>query len=134
MSLLTDIRALPPEILAQRNTQLIADSLPPIISYRRTEVGKGTILAVIGLPAGNILLDEIDNNTIYRHLKHLLPIASLDLGLPSVRDALDMFALGLTGFDIEHAEALKSLAEVYTPVPEIVVRRICWSNDGQWLV
>lgn len=52
-------------------------AIADIISVGRTrakafEIGKGTIVEVLGLAGANAFLDIIDGDTTYRHVKHLL--------------------------------------------------------------
>lgn len=134
MSLIDEIRALPVELLAARDTQQIADALPDRVTLVKTEIGKGTVIAVLGLETGNILLDAIDANTDFRHIQHLLVQGTMDISLPLVRDTLDALAMNVPGFAPADASALKALAEHSLPVDEYEVRKLCWSDDGQWLV
>ena len=132
---LADIQALPPEIVETRNTAAIAAALPPVLTLKKTAVGKGKILDTIELSAGNALLDVIDNSPDFRHIKHLVFQGVLDLSSSRVRDTLDELGSGIIPeVTSEHTNALKAIAEVYTPISEYEVRRVCWSNTGQWLV
>lgn len=56
----------------------------------KTEVGKLTIIGVIGMEAGNALLDTIDNVPDFRHVRYPLANGWLDVANPTVRDMLDM--------------------------------------------
>lgn len=52
-------------------------AIAAVISEGRTkpkafEIGKGTIIEVLGLATGNAFLDAIDGNADFRHVKHLL--------------------------------------------------------------
>lgn len=76
----------------------------------KTEIGKGTILSVLGLDAGNALLDIIDTVTDFRHVKHLVANGWLDVGDPLVRFMIDQTCTP------EDAVKLKALAVVNDPV------------------
>lgn len=133
MALIDDIRALPVEITGQQDTQVIAEALS--VGRTRlvpTEIGAGTVLMVLGIAAGNALLDVINAAPDFRHVKTLveqgrlridtnLACATLDSLVPSVLTAAQ-------------AQALKAVAEVADPVDEMDVRRLCWSDDGVWQV
>lgn len=134
MALIDEIRALPAELRAQRDTQQIADALPARETLIKTEIGKGTVLVILGLDIGNPFLDFVDSNPEFRHIKHLLEAGGLDMALPLVRGTLDALIGNAPGFAQEHADALKALAERSAPVDEFEVRKLCWSDDGQWLV
>lgn len=132
MSLIDDIRALPAEVVADRDPVAIAAALAPRLSIVRCEIGKGRILATLGMEAGNQLLDVIDSNADFRHVKQLVTNGWLDIGDPMTRATLD--ALVPQVLSAEQAAALKALAEVTTPVDEFDVRRACWSDEGEWQV
>lgn len=130
MGLRDDILALPPELLAQRDTQAIADALPPIVSTRYTEIGKGKIIGAIGLAAANNVLDVIDSMPDYRHVKQLVENGWLDIGSPLARASIDAMVPAI--ITQEQSDAIKALGEVRTPVSEYDVRCVCWSDDGEW--
>ena len=128
MALIDDILALPAELRATQDTQAIADALPPVVSLRACEIGKGKVLGTIGLEAGNTLLDIIDNVADFRHVKQLVANGWLDVGDALTRAMIDKVCTPADG------AALKALAEISTPIDEMTVRRVCWSADGEWLV
>ncbi len=128
MALIDDILALPAELRATQDTQAIADALPPVVSLRACEIGKGKVLGTIGLEAGNTLLDIIDNVADFRHVKQLVANGWLDVGDALTRVMIDQVCTP------EDGVALKALAEISTPIDEMTVRRVCWSADGEWLV
>ena len=43
MALIDDILALPAELRATQDTQAIADALPPVVTIRAREIGKGKV-------------------------------------------------------------------------------------------
>lgn len=127
MALIDDILALPAELRATQDTQAIADALPPVVTIRACEIGKGKVLGTIGLEAGNTLLDIIDNVADFRHVKQLVVNGWLDVGDALTRAMIDQVCSPADG------AALKALAETSTPIDEMAVRRACWSNNGEWL-
>ena len=127
MALIDDILALPAELLATHDTQAIADALPPIVTVRPCEIGKGKVLGTIGLEAGNTLLDIIDTDPNFRHVKQLVANGWLDVGDALTRAMIDQVC------SPEDGAALKALAETSTSIDEMTVRRVCWSDNGEWL-
>jgi hypothetical protein len=77
-----------------------------------TEVGTGTILEVLGLDAGNALLDVIYNDPKFRYVKPLVEQGRLRLDLPLT--AATMGALAQAGV-ITLAQAESLLARAYVP-------------------
>lgn len=127
MALIDDILALPAELRATQDTQAIADALPPVVTIRAREIGKGKVLGTIGLEAGNKLLDTIDNVADFRHVKQLVANGWLDVGDALTRAMIDQVCTP------ENGAALKALAEISTPIDEMTVRRVCWSDNGEWM-
>lgn len=125
---LSDIQALAPEILAQQDTQLIADTLSVgRIKLVTTQIGKLTVLGTIGMAAGNALLDTIDSVEDFRHIRYPLANGWLDIADPTARYMLDTIC------SPADAALLKELAEQADPVDEYTVRKLCWADDGSWL-
>lgn len=79
-----------------------------------TEIGKGRILATLGLTVGNSLLDVIDTAPDFRHVKQLVENGWLDIGSDLARASVD--ALVPTVLTQTEADVLKALAEV----PDVV--------------
>lgn len=98
------------------------------VTLRACEIGKGKVLGTIGLEAGNKLLDTIDTDADFRHVKQLVANGWLDVGDVLTRAMIDQVCTPADG------AALKALAEFSTPTDEMTVRRVCWSADGEWLV
>lgn len=75
----------------------------PQVVFAPTEVGKGTILDVLGLDRANPVLDEIENNARFRHVRELLVGGKLRLDWESVRNELaGLVAAGLvTGTEMD---------------------------------
>jgi hypothetical protein len=132
MALIDDIKALPSKLLVQQDTQTIADALPPRIITQYTEIGKGKIIGAVGLEVANNVLDVIDSNPVYRHVKQLVENGWLDIGSPLTRYSIDTMVP--TIITQGQADTIKALGETSTPVNEYDVRCICWSDKGEWLV
>lgn len=60
----------------------------PTYTFVHTEIGRGTILDVLGRETGNRVLDFIRDTQEYRHVWPLLENASLRLDWQSVQDGL----------------------------------------------
>ena len=133
MITLAQIRELPAELLAQRSTQLIADAMPEQVVLVGTEIGKGKVIEAIGMDAANDILDVIDSQPPFRHVKQLLENGWLDVSSPVLREQLDQLAIAGV-ISAENVAKIKSLAEQRHRVDEYEVRKLCWSDDGQWLV
>ena len=125
------LAACSPELLAQHDTQAIAEAVS-VDRVKRvpTEIGNGTILATIGLDAGNALLDVIAGAAEYRHVKPLLEQGRLRVDSDLVRTTLDSLVPAV--LTAAQAKALKALAEQPDPVDEYAVRCIAWSDQGVW--
>ena len=80
-----------------------------------TEIGKGKVIATIGLASANNLLDVIDTAPDFRHVRQLLASGWLDVGTPLTRGSLDELAVSGIITQAE-ADAIKALAEVPDPV------------------
>lgn len=129
MITIDDILSLPAELLAQQNTQAIADALSVGRSKLvHTEIGKGVVLATLGVTDGNALLDLIDSAPDFRHVKQLVANGWLDIADPLTRATIDQVCT------FADATKLKALAEVADPVSEFDVRKLCWSDTGEWMV
>jgi hypothetical protein len=94
-----------------------------ILSIGRTKlvskkIGRGDVLSTIGFSAGNAILDEIDTNPIYRHIKPDLDRSDLDISSPLARQTLDTIATNalVIGFNQVHADAIKALALIPDPI------------------
>lgn len=132
---LAEIKGLPAEILATKDSQKIADFLPPRISIKSTQIGVGTILAVMA-PAGGAFLDALENiAAIDSDVKWsfvLIKAGTFDIGMAETRQQLLVFVSknpSLSG----PISALLKVAEVKSPVDEMDVRKLVWSDTGEWL-
>ncbi len=116
MTLLDEINAkCSPELIAAKEHGEIAR----IVSIGRTkpstrEIGNGTILEVLGLVAGNAMLDAINVMPNFRHVKPLVERGRLVVGSPLVAASLGAFVAGNV---ITQAHADKLLALGIEPAP-----------------
>lgn len=148
MALIDDIRALPVEITGQQDTQVIAAALPPVVTHQPRLITERGVLAALPVPAGDQLLTAIEqfaaaslpeghplaayHGTIRRGISWL-KAEGLDLGDPLSRSLL--LTLANAGIvSTASVTTLLALAEVSTPVSEMDVRRVCWSDEGVWQV
>ncbi len=116
MTLLEEIQAkCSPALIASKEHGAIA----AVVSAGRTrpstkEVGNGTILEVLGLTAGNAMLDAINTIPDFRHVKPLVEQGRLTIGTPLVAQSLGAFVAGGV---ITQADADKLLAIAVEPAP-----------------
>lgn len=85
------------------------------VQLTATEIGNGTILAELGIDAGNQLLDAIYLTPAFKYVVPLLEQGRLDIGSPVTQAALDMLAVGGACTQAD-AEKLKALAVKPAPV------------------
>lgn len=102
-------------LVSEGNVQAIAE----IVSIGRkklvpTECGAGTILEVLGITAGNALLDVIYNMPEFRYVKPLVEQGRLRLDSPLTIASLQ--ALVGTVLTQAQADALKARAELPDPI------------------
>ncbi|MDQ5877818.1 MAG: hypothetical protein QG638_550 [Pseudomonadota bacterium] len=147
MALLDDIRALPAELLAGRDTAAIAAALSAgRVRLHERLISERGVLAALPVPAGDLFLKAIEtfaatalpdghplaayHGTIARGVGWLMG-EGLDLGDPLTRTLLDTLAMAGV---VESASVatIKALAEQPDPIDEMDVRRACWSDDGVW--
>ena len=83
-----------------------------------TEIGKGKVLSTLGLVAGNTLLDIVDNEPTFRHVKHLVANGWLDVGDVLVREMIDQIC------SPSDAKKLKDLAVIPDPVTSQEVSKV----------
>lgn len=112
-----DVAAIAPH-LAVRNDVAIA----AILSAGRTkptvrEIGNGTVLEVLGIEVGNVLLDELSNNPVYRHVKPLLDQGRLRIDSALVQATLQGFAAGQAPILTQaQADAMCALGKIADPI------------------
>lgn len=111
--------------IVARDCQYIADAIS-IGKYEivSVEIGKGKILATIGLEDGNTLLDLVDTNPDFRHVKQLVANGWLDVGDPNVRTMIDQIC------SPTNATKLKALAEIPKHLTPREVAEILYNDDG----
>lgn len=125
-------------IIATQDSQAIADALSigrTQVATEPTRVGKGQVLATLGMDEGNSFLDVICSNdpvSPFRHAKDVLAAGEMDLTMPLVRGMIA--ALAPAHLTQDAADALLALGEEPAPVSEFMVRRACWSDLGEWLL
>jgi hypothetical protein len=116
MTLLEEIQAkCSAELIASKEHGLIAAQVN--VGRKKlvpTEVGNGTILETIGLTVGNALLDVLNSEPNFRHVKPLLEQGRLRIDSALVRATLDSLVPAV--LTAEQATALKSVAEQAAPV------------------
>jgi hypothetical protein len=113
--------------LANRDYDAIAAALS--VGRKRAnalEIGNGTILATIGLAAGNALLDVISGAPDFRHVKPLVEQGRLTIGSPLVQATVK--SLIGTVLTQQQADALCALGFDADPVSPAEVARII---DGE---
>lgn len=95
---------------------------------KATEIGKGTIIEVLGLDNGNAFLDALDANTALRHVKHLLTEGRLRLDSDLVTNMLAGFVQA-SQLPQQAADALLALTREPDPVTADQVSR---AVRGPW--
>lgn len=121
-------------VIATRDTQAIANALSAVrVAPTMREIGNGLVLEVLGLDAGNRVLDLVHDTDALRHVRPLLDQGRLVASSMLVRSWLDGL---VTPGVITRGEADAVIALGYEPAPvgEIDVRRACWSDAGEWLL
>lgn len=131
-----EIRGLPAELLALRDTTKIAEALPFRVSVQTKLIGVGSILAVMAPYGGDFLntleaMGAIDGNV--RWVLKLIEKGELDIGLDVTRLHFIQFSQANPTLATP-INSLLGLAEVAVPVTEMDVRKLVWSNDGEWQV
>lgn len=121
----------PAEILATKDPETIATAAPGIVVQKTTAFGKGHVLSVLGMDAGNTFLDVIDTDPAYRHVKDILARESFDMGLDVSKAGVQ--AMVPTIITQDQADLLIALGEDVVPVSEYDVRCALWDTAGNWL-
>lgn len=111
--------------LEARDCRAIAEALSVgRVKIVPCQIGKGRVLAAIGMEAGNALLDLIDTAPDFRHVKQLVANGWLDVGDQLTRAMIDQVC------SPDAAKALKALAEVRDVVTEQQVAEAIYNSDG----
>ncbi|WP_306393358.1 hypothetical protein [Telluria beijingensis] len=118
------------EVLAARDCQALAD----LLSAGRTcgndrEVGYGTILEVIGVAAGNGLIDFIQDQPDMRHVRPLLEQGRLRIGSTLVQSSLQAFVVA-GAVTQANADALCALGLQPDPLTTQQVAEALFHPDG----
>jgi hypothetical protein len=109
------------------------DALAGIMSVGRKrasnrEIGNGTVLEVLGIVAGNALLDELNSNQNYRHVKPLLEQGRLLIGTPLVQATVRSFVP--TTLTQAQADALCALGLEDDPYSATDMHEALFNPDG----
>lgn len=133
MPLIDDIQALPQELRDSRDESLIAAALNATRTRaNKREIGNGTILEVLGLAAGNALLDVINTVPDFRHVKPLVEQGRLMVGSALVQATVQSLVPAV--LTQPQADALCALGVEPDPVDIIELRRAMWSDQGEYLL
>lgn len=117
MSLVPDTAAIAEEICRTKT------------KYVPTEIGVGTILEVLGVSAGNSLLDILYSSQDFRYVKPLLEQGRLRLDSAFVVSTIEQFVTaGILTED--QKESLLSTARQPETVTEFEVRVAIYNDDG----
>lgn len=147
--LIDDIRALPAEVLATRDTAQIAAALGPVLHVRSHMITERGVLSVLPVPDGDAFLSALESfaattlpvghplaayhGTIRRGIGWLKTSEGLDVGDPLSRLLLDTLAMAGV-VDAGSVAAIKALAEVTERVSEADVIRACYGDGPDWMV
>lgn len=94
-----------------------------------TEIGYGTILEVIGIAAGNQLIDFIKGNPELRHVVPLLEQGRLRIGSPVTQEAVQSF-VGAAAVTQANADKLCALGGEPAPLTPLEVADALYNPDG----
>lgn len=147
--LIDDIRALPADVLATRDTAQIAAALGPVLHVRSHMITERGVMSVLPVPDGDAFLSALESfaaatlpvghplaayhGTIRRGIGWLKTSEGLDVGDPLSRLLLDTLAMAGV-VDAGSVAAIKALAEVAERVSEADVIRACYGDGPDWMV
>ena len=134
MTLLAEIHAkCDAALLASRDFDAIAAFVSADRKKPSTrEIGNGTILEVLGLTAGNALLDVVNTVPDFRHVKPLVEQGRLTVGSPLVQATVQaLVPMGV--LTQPQADALCALGFDPDPVTALQVNQALVSDDGTWI-
>lgn len=94
-----------------------------------TEIGYGTILEVIGIAAGNQLIDHIKGNPDLRHVVPLLEQGRLRIGSPVAQAAVQSFVAAGAVIQAD-ADMLCALGREPAPLTAVEVAEALFHPDG----
>lgn len=122
MTLLEQIQtACTPDQIGSRNDVLITDLVNAwrtangVTRKQPTAIGKGSIIAALGMDSGNAFLDVVYSQPAYRHIKDVITAGAFDV-------TLDVSAAGISAMVAQsvitqtEADALLALGQVDDPV------------------
>lgn len=141
MSLRDDILALPAELRATRDTVAITAALNAAATATASrQVSARTVLAELpieGPVQGAVVLDKLEaagaSIPACKWATRFLQLETgLDVGHPNTQEMLTRLAQANV-LTADEAAALKALAPKQQ-VTELEVRRVCWSDSGEWSV
>lgn len=122
MTLLEQINAsCTPEEVAARNDVLIADRVNAwrksngVTRKQPTAIGKGSIIAALGMATGNAFLDFVYSDVNYRHIKDVITAGTFDVTLEVSVQGINAMVPGV--LTQQEAEALLALGDVPDQVP-----------------
>lgn len=147
--LIDDIRALPAEVLATRDTSQIAAALGPVLHVRSHMITERGVMSVLPVPDGDAFLSALESfaaatlpvghplaayhGTIRRGIGWLKTSEGLDVGDPLSRLLLDtLVQAGVVS--AASVARIKALAEVQERVTEADVIRACYGDGSEWMV
>ena len=133
MTLLTEIQSkCSAELIASRDFDAIASAVSAGRTKRsQREIGNGTILEVLGLSAGNALLDVVNNVADFRHVKPLVEQGRLQIGSPLVQATVQSLVPSV--ITQAQADALKALGVEPDHVTTLQVNQALVTDDGIWI-
>lgn len=91
-------------------------------------IGNGTILAILGITAGNKLLDELNSNAQYRYVKPLIEQGRLILSSDLVKQSLQSMVPSI--ITQEDADKLIAAGLEPSPVSASEVHSALYHPDG----
>lgn len=121
----------PVAVLSAKDPAAIAAAAPGIVVSKKTAIGNGTILSVLGVDAGNAFLDAIDTAPTYRHVKDIVARDSFDMGLDVSKAGVQAMVPSIITQD--QANLLIALGEDVVQVSEYDVRCALWDAARNWL-
>lgn len=147
--LIDDIRALPADVLATRDTAQIAAALGPVLHVRSHMITERGVMSVLPVPDGDAFLSALESfaaatlpvghplaayhGTIRRGIGWLKTSEGLDVGDPISRLLLDtLVQAGVVS--AASVARIKALAEVQERVTEADVIRACYGDGSEWMV
>lgn len=87
---------------------------------------------MFGIEVGNVLFDVIDSVQDFCYVKQLVVNGWLDIGDEFIWLLLNYLVLVVIFED--QVNVLKVFVEVLSLVDEFEVRKLCWFDDGEWVL